>query len=41
MQGILAGQSWTQETGMNGWELTIVIVAVLAFLGFFYWLVTR
>ena len=38
---ILAGQSWSQQIGLTGWPLALVIVAIIAALCFGAYMVLR
>ena len=38
---VLAGESWSQAIGLSGFPLAIVIVAIIAAICFYLWLLLR
>lgn len=41
MERVLAGQSWAQATGLNGWELTVVVIAICCVVIFWLYMIFR
>jgi hypothetical protein len=38
---ILAGESWSQQIGLTGFPLAAVIIAIIAGICFWLWLISR